>query len=224
SARLWRNGDGALLAGPHTFTYSGAGWHRFELPAPVAVTAGESYTVSVSTGTDSGCLYGYRPSDLTSAGDNGMHLTYPVSAGVYSASAGARPTSSWESANYLRDVVFVAGGPDTDGDGISDDADPDDDNDGMSDEDEQIAGTNPLDAGSSFQVSGFRVRGATAELSFDSVTGRVYGLSWNDDLTDTNGWTPVSGVVTGTGAQIQWADPDADSVSRRFYRLEVRRE
>ncbi|MBN1675388.1 MAG: DUF4082 domain-containing protein, partial [Kiritimatiellae bacterium] len=40
AARLWRNSDNTLLSGPHTFTYSGAGWHRFELPAPVAVTAG----------------------------------------------------------------------------------------------------------------------------------------------------------------------------------------
>ncbi|MBN1675949.1 MAG: DUF4082 domain-containing protein [Kiritimatiellae bacterium] len=226
SARLWRNGDGALLAGPHTFAYSGAGWHRFELPAPLAVTAGESYTVSVSTGTDSGRLYGYRPSDLTSAGDNGMHLAYPVSAGVYSASAGARPTSSWESANYLRDVVFVAGGPDTDADGIPDDADPDDDDDGMSDEDEQIAGTDPKDKGSCFRVDGLAIASATGELtlSFLSVTGRVYDVLWKEDLTTTNAWQVWDVEMTGTGSRLEVQDSGAGAAPQRFYRLEVRLE
>ncbi|MBN1675615.1 MAG: hypothetical protein JXR37_31525 [Kiritimatiellae bacterium] len=75
----------------------------------------------------------------------------------------------------------------------------DPDGDGMSDLGEWIAGsdpravaplkagTNPLDPESRFQVSGFRFQGDACEVSFDSVTGRVYGMLWNTDLMDTNG-------------------------------------
>ncbi|MBN1675946.1 MAG: glycoside hydrolase family 16 protein, partial [Kiritimatiellae bacterium] len=179
----------------------------------------ESYTVSVSTGTDSGCLYGYRPSDLTSAGDNGMHLAYPVSAGVYSASLGARPTSSWESANYLRDVVFVAGGPDTDGDGIPDDADPDDDNDGMSDEDEAVAGTDPKAVESVLRIAQPEISDleSAVVIHWPSVADRVYGVQAGSNMTD--GFTMnLAANIPATPPMNVYTDEVAGA-EMRFYRV-----
>jgi hypothetical protein len=110
TARLWRNSDGALLSGPYTITYSGTGWHEFQLPTPVSLVANQAYTVTVSTGQDSGRRYTEirNDPDMGTGGDNGQNLTYPSHAAVYSSTIGVRPTQSWQQSNYLRDVIFVA--------------------------------------------------------------------------------------------------------------------
>src|SRR6185295_14928295 len=41
-----------------------------------------------------------------SPGNNGGNLDYPQAAGVFSTSAGVRPTDSFNNAAYLRDIVF----------------------------------------------------------------------------------------------------------------------
>ncbi len=110
TARLWRNSDGALLSGPHTFTYSGIGWHDFSLPTPVSLSANQTYTVTVSTGEDAAGWYTVEAQDpdMGTGGDNGLHIAYPPNAAVYSETIGERPTQSWQQSNYLRDVIFVA--------------------------------------------------------------------------------------------------------------------
>ncbi len=110
TARLWRNSDNKLLSGPHTITFSGSGWHEFSLPTPVPLSANQAYTVTVSTGEDSTRWYSEVTQDpaMGKGGSNGLHITYPANASVYSETIGVRPTKSWQQSNYLRDVIFVA--------------------------------------------------------------------------------------------------------------------
>ncbi|MCW1924873.1 lamin tail domain-containing protein [Luteolibacter arcticus] len=113
SARLWRNSDGggvgAVIGGPYTWNFGGAtGWITLDIP-DVALAADTDYTVVVSTGSG-GRNYAFVNGDLQNPGGNAINLSYPAAAGVFSTSPGARPTQSFQSSNYLRDVVFVAGG------------------------------------------------------------------------------------------------------------------
>ncbi|MCC7374453.1 MAG: DUF4082 domain-containing protein [Verrucomicrobiales bacterium] len=111
TARIWRNNDESVVGGPYTWTYGGTtGWIEFDIP-DVEVQAGVEYTVAVSTGTSPKRNYPNVAADLTSPGDNGQHLSYPVNAGVFGETRDARPTGSFNGGNYLRDVVFVPAGP-----------------------------------------------------------------------------------------------------------------
>jgi hypothetical protein len=106
SARLWHNATGTLIGGPYAWTYGGAaGWVTLDIP-DVAVSANTDYTVVVATG-GGGRNYPFLGGDLATAGGNGAHLTHPANAGVFSTTAGVRPVATFNSANYLRDVVFV---------------------------------------------------------------------------------------------------------------------
>ncbi len=105
-ARLWRNSDGALVAGPFPWNYSGlAGWITLDIP-DTPILANTDYTVTVSTG-DAGRNYAFLDGDLLLPGGNGLNLFYPAGAGVFSTTPGARPTQSFQNANYFRDIVFV---------------------------------------------------------------------------------------------------------------------
>ncbi|MFK7693194.1 DUF4082 domain-containing protein [Paenibacillus sp. HJGM_3] len=104
--RIWRNSDGAVVAGPFDFSFSGSNnWVTFYLPTPLEVTANALYTVSVSSGGDTSNVYASIPNDLASGGSSGS-LTWPANAGVYTYTVGARPTLTFNSTNYLRDVIF----------------------------------------------------------------------------------------------------------------------
>jgi hypothetical protein len=109
TARLWRNSDNVVVGGPYTWTYGGSdGWITLDI-TDVNIDANTDYTVSVTTGSV-GKDYPKRANDLASAGSNGANLTYPANAGVYSLTPASRPTSSYGSTNYLRDVVFLPAG------------------------------------------------------------------------------------------------------------------
>lgn len=111
TARLWRNTDNALVGGPYVFVYGGEnGWVTLDLPVPVGIQANVDYTVSVSTGDDTGKWYPYDAGGAT-AGNNGAHLVWNAGAGVIGTTLGARPTISSANANYQRDVVFEPGLP-----------------------------------------------------------------------------------------------------------------
>lgn len=109
TVRIWQNNTNTVVSGPHTFNYSGSGWREFTLPIPASIAANTQYTVSITTGTDTNKAYAYISSDLVSGGTNGNHLAYPANAGVYTTTLGTRPTQTWNSSNYLRDITFVAG-------------------------------------------------------------------------------------------------------------------
>jgi hypothetical protein len=105
--RGWRNSDNAVIAGPFAWTYGGAsGWTNLDIP-DVPIQANTDYTVAISTG-GGGRNYPILAGDLAVAGGNGANLTHPAGAGVFTTEAGARPTHVFQSANYLRDLVFVA--------------------------------------------------------------------------------------------------------------------
>ncbi len=109
TARLWRNGTGTLIGGPYAWNYGGmAGWVTLDI-SDVPLLANTDYTVVVTTGGGPGRNYPFLGGDLAAPGGNGAHLTHPASAGVFSTTAGVRPVSTFNSANYLRDIVFVAG-------------------------------------------------------------------------------------------------------------------
>lgn len=104
--RIWRNSDGALIGGPYSWNYGGAaGWIALDIP-DVPILANVDYTVVVTTG-EGGKNYAFLDGDLLSAGGNGAHLTHPAAAGVFTRTEGARPTSTYHTSNYLRDVLFV---------------------------------------------------------------------------------------------------------------------
>jgi hypothetical protein len=107
TARIWRNKDDAVVGGPYPLTYGGTnGWLTFDLPAPVAVESNVLYTVSVSTGEDAGKAHAFVPDGFATAGGNSKNLSYPALAGVFTASAGTRPTQTANAESYMRDIVF----------------------------------------------------------------------------------------------------------------------
>ena len=104
TGRLWSS-SGQLLA---SVTFSGetaSGWQQQNLTAPVAIAANTSYVVSVNTGnnhyvaTSSGLVFSVVNGDLsTIVGNDGLYGT-----------SGTFPSSSYQNANYFRDIVFVPG-------------------------------------------------------------------------------------------------------------------
>jgi hypothetical protein len=108
-ARLWRNSDNTVIAGPYTWVYGGVtGWITLDVP-DVEIEADTQYTIAISTGTSAKRNYPNISRDLNNAGNNGRDLSYPANAGVFIENRNARPTSTYHGGNYLRDVVFTAG-------------------------------------------------------------------------------------------------------------------
>lgn len=107
TARLWRNDTSTLIGGPYDWIYGGAnGWLTLDIP-DTAVLADHDYTVVITTG-EGNRTYPFLAGDLAQPGGNGAHLTHPANAGVFSTTSGARPTATFNGANYLRDIVFLA--------------------------------------------------------------------------------------------------------------------
>ena len=111
TARLWRNDDETVVGGPYEWIYGGVtGWITLDIP-DVEIEAFVNYTVSVSTGAESeNRNYPNIAADLLAEGGNGQSLFHPVNAGVFTETLDARPVSSFNGGNYLRDIVFVPQG------------------------------------------------------------------------------------------------------------------
>ena len=77
------------------------------MPTPLAIAANTAYVVSVNTGTNGfyGATYGAFATPLVHA-----HLTAPAGANGLYGGPGTFPTATYQSTNYFRDLVFVAGG------------------------------------------------------------------------------------------------------------------
>ena len=90
--RIWQNTDNTLVAGPITWTFGGEeAWITLDIP-DVSIQAGQDYTISISTTPE-----GWYPANagyFASAGSNGQNLAYPQGAGVFSVTAGTRPSNS----------------------------------------------------------------------------------------------------------------------------------
>jgi hypothetical protein len=95
------------------------------------------------------------------------------------------------------------------------DALSDDDGDGTSNIGEYLAGTDPLNRASRFQVSEIRV-GSGIRLDWSSVPGRSYIIEESDDLTE---WRSVPGPAiraNGSSASATVAQNDSE---RRLFRI-----
>ncbi|HXJ75118.1 MAG TPA: DUF4082 domain-containing protein, partial [Candidatus Dormibacteraeota bacterium] len=100
---IWQNSPELLLFRAN-WSFGGEG-NWITMPVPnLRVQAAGDYTISITT-PDAG-MYPANSDYFTSPGDNGQHLSWPQGAGVFSATAGSRPTSSYQDSAYLRDIVF----------------------------------------------------------------------------------------------------------------------
>jgi len=106
TGRLWRVSDQALLATVTFSSSSTTGWQTQSLSAPVSITAGTQYLVTVSTQR----YYGYTSNGLGSVITNGYLSTIVGNNGLYGTTIGAYPTQTNKQTNYFRDVVFVPSG------------------------------------------------------------------------------------------------------------------
>ncbi|GEM_PF-6292140 len=93
------------------------------------------------------------------------------------------------------------------------------DDDGQTDGDENVAGVDPTNPASLFQIEDFEIpaNSNAIVISWGSVTGRTYTLSCTTNLLGN--WTNVF-TVTGDGARYVVTN---DNGPGRFYRLEVER-
>lgn len=134
--------------------------------------------------------------------------------------------------------VNFLGGPDTDGDGMSDDYelfyglnpnDPTDaagdaDHDGLTNLQEFQSGTNPLDGKSGFSIISLGQSGTAIVVTFGTaLPQKTYRLERKDVMTDQS-WNSIDGVVdlkpTSVGSG-QITDPNGASGTRHFYHVRV---
>ena len=101
--RIWSS-TGQLLASVTFTNETASGWQQQSLAAPLFITAGISYTVSVNANS----YYALTSNGFSAAISNGG-LTASIGAGVYNDDTGLYPALIYQNENYFRDVVFVAG-------------------------------------------------------------------------------------------------------------------
>lgn len=104
--------------------------------------------------------------------------------------------------------------------GLADEWNPDNDLDGMGDAQELIAGTSPTDRDSVLAVACTVLPNGQKWLSWFGVRGRVYTLQYADSLAP-DAWQSYPGEIAGADAAVELID--AEGMSRRFYRVKVRR-
>lgn len=97
----------------------------------------------------------------------------------------------------------------------------DEDGDGTSNQDEEAAGTNPLDASSQFVIENVQRGGNGVVVSFSTVPGRYYHVY---SSTDLQSWTLENEVGAknqwASGASLSFADLDSNGF-RKFYQARV---
>lgn len=184
--RLW-NATGTLL-GSITFTgETASGWQQKALAAPINIAANTTYVVSVNAGNALiGSNYPFTNNGLVTSVVNG-DLSSVVGANGVFGNAGTFPTSSTQSRNYFRDVIFAADAPST----IS-----------------KVSGDNQTGTVSSLLPNALVVQvknGSNVPVSGTTVSFAVTGgggtVSPTSALTDANGNASTSltlGSVAGT--------------------------
>jgi hypothetical protein len=148
------------------------------------------------------------------------------------------------SGTHLVTLGFDEGGgtnPDSDADGLPDawelqnfgnlnrDGSDDADNDGLTDREEYIVGSNPNNASSGYPRLNVQKDGAGFRVTFPTVTGRRYTVSYRDSLA-SGAWNPVTQVgsgeqnpAVGTGGNVTVTDTSASQSTggARFYKVGV---
>lgn len=112
--------------------------------------------------------------------------------------------------------------------GNSGDGSGDADSDGFSNSEEYIAATNPTNDTDYLHLSNVGTPGGTA-VRFDAKTARRYQVWYNDIGLINPVWSNATpgGITVSTDQEYEWTDdgsttdPDPDTVSRRFYRIDV---
>ena len=106
------------------------------------------------------------------------------------------------------------------------DANEDLDGDGSTNLDEFISGTDPTDKNDVLRISAIDLQSTSVYVSWPSILGRTYKLSWSIDLTN---WAQATNTP-GTGAEISLAvdlgpidseDGIEGNLNQLFFRLEV---
>ena len=106
TGRLW-NAAGDPLAAVTFSGESASGWQQAALSAPITLTSGATYIVSVGLNTK----FVMTGAGLASAITNGPLRSIVGASGVFGNSAGTFPTNSWNSSNYF--VAPVVANPTT---------------------------------------------------------------------------------------------------------------
>ncbi|MGZ4966940.1 MAG: hypothetical protein ACXV97_07180, partial [Chthoniobacterales bacterium] len=99
-------------------------------------------------------------------------------------------------------------------------ANQDTDGTGMTNLQKFFAGLDPRDPQSFLRLTSVVKQGNGIQLSFPSVTGRIYQLESRADLINGS-WQPLIDGIAGTGAAVQVVDAQGAGIGRRFYRLRV---
>ena len=97
----------------------------------------------------------------------------------------------------------------------------DSDDDGQTDADEAVAGTDPNDPNSRFEVESATLsQGSPATLIFNAVSGRTYQLQYSETL---GSWQTISTLVNPAAGTQQFIDndPTRRGAVRGFYRIQV---
>ena len=97
----------------------------------------------------------------------------------------------------------------------------DDDNDGFDNWSEYVSGYDPTNALSFFSITNFSAMASNGPpfiVSWASVTGRVYGVNWSDQMTNT--FTNISGDLPYPSGS--YTDTVERIEPQHFYRIDVR--
>ena len=98
----------------------------------------------------------------------------------------------------------------------------DSDSDGSDDSDEVVAGTDPNDSTSKFEISSIQILSdGSVELQWSSVDERVYRV-YRSETLEEGSWGEPIGIENGDGNVQSFIDNDLDSRASFFYRLEVK--
>jgi hypothetical protein len=91
----------------------------------------------------------------------------------------------------------------------------------MSNLQKYLAGLNPRDPNSRLSFTGIADASGVNTLNFLSVSGIVYRLEYNADLTTTN-WQTTADNILGNGAVLQITDTINTNPPSIFYRIRVK--
>ena len=192
-----------LPVGPNPFPYVTDGSIKFSW-SPVASPDGLAALYRVVVNKNGGTTTSLTPlTEITISGAIGDQISVSVQA---LHSLDFTQASSAGTASLTN--TFLSPAADQDGDGMINSA-------------EEIAGTNPMNPQSVFQVSQLQPGTGTMTLTWQSAPGKTYQVQWTENLSSASFSALQSAMVSASaGSTTSWTDPNPGS-SRRFYKVIV---